>query len=364
MRAVQGACERSLNQFGIAANDALAPFEGRVATDPVASAQLRNAPVPALVVQSIRMRSSIRQVSSNGIGGPSLQCSGLPGGGHPGLIRRPSTRFVPRTPHPDPLPTRSRVFPTSALDSNPETSGLRGRGASSAMSDETTLATQQRRVVRHDLPNPRPRHRAYARDVAPAATRPALLLERDNPFAHPLARPVRRDRKPEVRPAGRFFGQGLVRLPRSRRGRLSSAVRRGMGMARSAAARRRPRRKIRLVQGRKRARASALEAAWAAHGSPTSTRVFLPALLGEPRIAFFGVERNGEIAAGCAANRSQGDVVGFSNFFAADHDRDRLRAEAVATVAAFAPGSPIVGYDATPNSACYPRLPPVGLRCG
>jgi hypothetical protein len=87
------------------------------------------------------------------------------------------------------------------------------------------------------------------------------------------------------------------------------------------------------------------EAAWAAGGSPTSTRVFLPALLQDPRIAFFGVEHDGDILAGCAANRSQGDVVGFSNFFALTEARDRFREEAVARVAAFAPGSPVVGYD-------------------
>jgi len=87
------------------------------------------------------------------------------------------------------------------------------------------------------------------------------------------------------------------------------------------------------------------EAAWAAGGSPTSQRVFMPALLKEARIAFFGVERDGEIVAGCAANRSQGDVVGFSNFFALEEDRDRFRREAVLTVAEFAPGWPVVCYD-------------------
>jgi hypothetical protein len=87
------------------------------------------------------------------------------------------------------------------------------------------------------------------------------------------------------------------------------------------------------------------EAAWAAGGSPTSTRVFLPALLQDPRIAFFGVEHDGEIVAGCAANRSQGDVVGFSNFFALTEERDRFRSAAVAKVAEFASGWSVVGYD-------------------
>jgi hypothetical protein len=87
------------------------------------------------------------------------------------------------------------------------------------------------------------------------------------------------------------------------------------------------------------------EAAWAAGGSPTLQRVFMPTLLKDPRIAFFGVEHDGEIVAGCAANPSQGDVVGFSNFFALTEERDRFRSEAVAKVATFASGRPVVGYD-------------------
>ena len=87
------------------------------------------------------------------------------------------------------------------------------------------------------------------------------------------------------------------------------------------------------------------EAAWAAGGSPTSQRVFMPALLKESRIAFLGCERDAKIVAGCAANRSQGDVVGFSNFFAPTEERDRFRGEAVAKVAEFASGWPVVGYD-------------------
>jgi hypothetical protein len=87
------------------------------------------------------------------------------------------------------------------------------------------------------------------------------------------------------------------------------------------------------------------ESAWAANGSPTSTRVFLPQLLSENNIAFFGVERDGEVIAGCAANRSQGDVVGFSNFFAPAEEINRFQAAAVKTLAAFAPGRPIVGYE-------------------
>jgi hypothetical protein len=87
------------------------------------------------------------------------------------------------------------------------------------------------------------------------------------------------------------------------------------------------------------------EAAWSAAGSPSQSRVFLPALLEALGVAFFGVERGGDFVAGCIANFSRDNVVGFSNFFASAPDRDRLRAGAVAKVAGFAPGLPIVGYD-------------------
>jgi hypothetical protein len=71
----------------------------------------------------------------------------------------------------------------------------------------------------------------------------------------------------------------------------------------------------------------------------------VPELLNEPDIAFFGVEREGEFIAGCAANRSQGRVVGFSNFFAPLTEIDRFQATAARTVAAFAPGCAVVGYE-------------------
>jgi hypothetical protein len=87
------------------------------------------------------------------------------------------------------------------------------------------------------------------------------------------------------------------------------------------------------------------EAAWSAAGSPSQSRVFLPALLDAVGVAFFGVERGGAFVAGCIANISRDDVVGFSNFFASASHRDRLRAGAVAMVAGFATGLPIVGYD-------------------
>jgi hypothetical protein len=58
-----------------------------------------------------------------------------------------------------------------------------------------------------------------------------------------------------------------------------------------------------------------------------------------------GRRDNGHIVAGCIANRSRAQVVGFSNFFAIDSDRDRYRNEAVTLVSDFAKGNPVVGYD-------------------
>jgi hypothetical protein len=87
------------------------------------------------------------------------------------------------------------------------------------------------------------------------------------------------------------------------------------------------------------------EAAWAAAGSPTTSRVFLPTLLTDSSLAFFRTEDNDQIVAGCIANRSRAQVVGFSNFFAIDSDRDRYRSEAVTVVSDFAKGNPVVGYD-------------------
>jgi hypothetical protein len=87
------------------------------------------------------------------------------------------------------------------------------------------------------------------------------------------------------------------------------------------------------------------EAAWAASGSPAASPVFLPTLLTDTSLAFFGAQRDGQIVAGCIANRSRAGVVGFSNFFAPDSGRDRYRGEAVALVANFAKGNPLVGYD-------------------
>jgi hypothetical protein len=102
------------------------------------------------------------------------------------------------------------------------------------------------------------------------------------------------------------------------------------------------------------------EAAWAAAGSPADSPVFLPTLLASCSLAFFAAQRNDHIVAGCVANRSSAGVVGFSNFFAPDSGRDRYRSEAVALVADFAKGDPLVGYDRGPE---LEGLQALGFRC-
>ena len=86
------------------------------------------------------------------------------------------------------------------------------------------------------------------------------------------------------------------------------------------------------------------EDAWRAHGSPATTRVFVPALLADESLTFLAAERGGEIVAGVAANRST-DVVGLSNFFAAGSDVDARFAGAVAAVRRTSPGVAVVGYE-------------------
>jgi hypothetical protein len=82
------------------------------------------------------------------------------------------------------------------------------------------------------------------------------------------------------------------------------------------------------------------EAAWGAHGSPPTTRVFVPRLLADPAVAVLAAERDGEIVAGVVANRSP-RVVGLSNVFG----DDARFAGAVAAVRRFAPGMAVVGYE-------------------
>ena len=85
------------------------------------------------------------------------------------------------------------------------------------------------------------------------------------------------------------------------------------------------------------------EAAWALAGSPADIRVFPPSLLLDENIAFLGAKRDGAFVAGFVANRSRGDVVGFSNFFATA-EPGRHRPAAVAQALSFGGDRTVVGY--------------------
>jgi hypothetical protein len=90
------------------------------------------------------------------------------------------------------------------------------------------------------------------------------------------------------------------------------------------------------------------EAAWAGlHAGqlvPDSERIFRPALLAEPGVAFLAGSRRSEIVAVAAANLT-GDVVGLSNVFAPDEDAAACWAGAVALATALFPDRPLVGYE-------------------
>jgi hypothetical protein len=85
------------------------------------------------------------------------------------------------------------------------------------------------------------------------------------------------------------------------------------------------------------------EAAWRKNGSPTETAVFVPNLLADATITLLGGYRGDAVVAGCAGNRSA-DAVGFSNFFVEDGEEPLAVAGAIAEVARFGAGLPIVGY--------------------
>jgi hypothetical protein len=85
------------------------------------------------------------------------------------------------------------------------------------------------------------------------------------------------------------------------------------------------------------------ETAWRKNGSPTDNPVFVPNLLSDPTIALFGGYRGDAVVAGCVGNRSASSI-GFSNFFVDDGEDPLVVASAIAEVARFGPGLPIVGY--------------------
>lgn len=100
------------------------------------------------------------------------------------------------------------------------------------------------------------------------------------------------------------------------------------------------------------------EAAWRENGSPTETPVFVPDLLTNPTVSLFGGYRGDTVVAGCAGNRSA-DAVGFSNFFVGAGEEPLVIAGAIAEVAQFGAGLPIVGYLAGERLA---RVTTLGFR--
>jgi hypothetical protein len=86
------------------------------------------------------------------------------------------------------------------------------------------------------------------------------------------------------------------------------------------------------------------EAAWAGN-NPSPNPVFLPSLLRDETVSILSAGRDGEIAAGCIANRDRSKVTGFSNFFAPAAERDKWLAEAVGQVGTIAGGGPVAGYE-------------------
>ena len=81
------------------------------------------------------------------------------------------------------------------------------------------------------------------------------------------------------------------------------------------------------------------EAAW--RGGEPALDLFRPTLLEQRDHAFIAGEVGGRIVAGCVASRSA-QVVGISNLFGAS----ALQAGCIAAAQGFAPGLPVVGYEA------------------
>jgi hypothetical protein len=96
------------------------------------------------------------------------------------------------------------------------------------------------------------------------------------------------------------------------------------------------------------------ENAWngdpANHSSARQPRLFLPALLADPEIAFIAAYRGDELIAGAIANRTS-TVVGLSNVFTPPEDAESFWMGCVATAVAHFPGRPLVGYESGPELA-------------
>jgi hypothetical protein len=102
---------------------------------------------------------------------------------------------------------------------------------------------------------------------------------------------------------------------------------------------------------------AAWEQAWSG-GAAAEERLFPSALLREPDHAVIAAIREGTVAAGCVASRSDG-VLGISNLFAPVDDDGALRAACLAAASRLAPGAPLVGYE---HGQSLARMTALGFR--
>lgn len=79
-------------------------------------------------------------------------------------------------------------------------------------------------------------------------------------------------------------------------------------------------------------------------GDAIGLEIFPSALLTDPTVVFVGGFRRGEVVAGAALNRSEG-VLGWSNVFLPDEDRERHLNGLIDLARRFADGRPLVGYE-------------------
>lgn len=104
------------------------------------------------------------------------------------------------------------------------------------------------------------------------------------------------------------------------------------------------------------------ESAWSGnpigHSATPQPRLFLPALLADPNVAFIAAYQGSEIVAGAIANCTE-TVVGLSNLFALAADSVAFWAGCVATAHATFPGLPLVGYE---SGADLARAEAVGFE--
>lgn len=85
------------------------------------------------------------------------------------------------------------------------------------------------------------------------------------------------------------------------------------------------------------------EEAWAST-TPGMPKIFLPQLLDNKDIAFFGGFQNGKIVAGCIANKTR-DVVGLSNIFTPENNAHDFWVGLLSMITHAFPNSTIVGYE-------------------